>query len=307
MILEPWKVIVGEEVEPQKGEKKKDEKIWMAGRYAPMEEMFSQLPALANALGIDLREYCPYEVLDFLGEKVKESGADVSAEVIPLGSSYQMTAEFEVKHIPERVQLVYEDLGEPFQVYINDSKVEEEPQKCFLWDKSNRSLEIKKYLRRGRNQVTIKTRYPNYKDNIPTNHAIEPVVLVGKFAVVDKKIDEPKIVTQEKTETERGIPNYSGDITLKQKFSLDEKYLEKKLILECQGFQDAFTLKINGKKAGTRLWPPHQVDITELVQGGENTIEIIITNTAENMLGTPPPTLGKVAIITPYNVHLLTY
>jgi hypothetical protein len=305
MVLDPWRVKVGESVE-FKGEKKNGEKILTVGRYAPMEEMYSQLPALAAALGIDLREYCPFEVLDLLEEKVRESGADFSAEVIPLGSDYQMTNEFEVRHIPERVQLVYEDLGEPFQVYINGFRVEEEPQKCFLWDRSNRFLEVRKYLRRGRNQIIIKTRYPNYKDNVPTNHAIEPVVLAGKFAVVDRKIDEPKFITQEKT-VEREIPNYSGDITLKQKFNLGEEYLEKKLILECEGFQNAFTVKINGKEAGTRLWPPHRMDVTELVQKGENTIEITITNTAENLLGTPPPTKEKKATIIPFNKHVFTY
>ncbi|MEX2724448.1 MAG: glycosyl hydrolase [Candidatus Freyarchaeota archaeon] len=38
MILEPWKVIVGEDVEPQKGERKKDENVVMVGRSAPMED-----------------------------------------------------------------------------------------------------------------------------------------------------------------------------------------------------------------------------------------------------------------------------
>nr|MDO8079455.1 glycosyl hydrolase [Candidatus Freyarchaeota archaeon] len=308
MVLEPWRIRVGEGSEsPEKDEKKSEQKLLTVRRYPPVEEMFSQIPNVAKLLGIDMKEYGFYEVLDLLEAKAKESGAGLSADLIPLGSDYEMTTEFEMKHVPEQIQLVYEDLGKSFEVYINKSKVEEEPQKCFLWDRSNRSLEIKKYLKKGGNQITIKTRYPAFKDKIPSTHGIEPVVLVGNFAIKEKKIDEPKFIIQEKTETEMGIPNYSGDITLKQKFNLEEKYLEKKLMLECSGFKNAFKAKINGKEAGLRLWPPYRIDITELVQKGENTLEIIITNTAENLLGTPPPIREKLASIVPYNKNLFTY
>ncbi|MHA1430992.1 MAG: glycosyl hydrolase 2 galactose-binding domain-containing protein, partial [Candidatus Freyarchaeota archaeon] len=198
-------------------------------------------------------------------------------------------------------------LGEPFEVYINKSRVEETPQVFFLWDRSNRALDIKNYLKKGKNQITIKTRYPNFVDKIPSTHGIEPVVLVGKFAVRDRKIEEPKFKALEKAEKKNGFPHYIGDITLRQKVNLEEDYLERKLVLECTGFRDVVTVRLNGKEAGARLWPPYRLDITELVQKGENELEIVITNTAENLLGNPKPLEEVKVTITPYNKHLFNY
>lgn len=307
MVLEPWKIKVGESSEsPEKDEKKNGQILLTVSRCINIDELLSQISTIAKLLNINLKEYSLYEVLEIIEEKTREDGS-LFDQPIPLGSDYEMTTDFEIKHVPEQIQLVYEDLGQPFEIYINKSKVEETPQKYFLWDKSNLSLDIKKYVKKGTNLITIKTRYPSFKDKIPSTHGIEPIVLVGNFAVKDKKIEEPKFIVQEKTETEKGIPNYIGDITLKQKFNLDEKYLEKRLILECSSFKNVIKAKINGKETNPRLWPPYKIDITELVQKGENTMEIIITTTAENLLGTPTPMTEKLATIVPYNKHLFTY
>lgn len=308
MVLEPWRIKVGKEVsEPEKDKKEKEQKPLTLSRYRPIGELLSGIPSLAKALNIDVKEYGFYEILDILEVKTREMGIDIASQPIPLGSEYEMSTEFEMKHIPDQILLVYEDLGEPIEVYINKSKVEETPQKYFLWDRSNRSLEIKKYLKKGENRITIKTIFPGFKDKAPSTHGIEPFVLVGKFAVKEKKIDEPKFIELDKTETEKGMPNYIGDITLKQKINLDEKYMEKKLMLEGIGFKNAIKVKVNGKEAETRLWPPYRMDISELLQKGENTLEIVITNTAENLLGTPTPMREKQASIVPYNKHLFNY
>lgn len=307
MVLEPWKIEDIKDTSKSKKDKKEEQKQFTVTRYRPIDELTSQIPVFCELLGIDMKEYSFYEILDILDAKAKEMGVEIAPQPVPFGSKYKMTTEFEVKHIPEQILLIYEDLGKPLEVYINKAKVEEKGQKCFLWDKSNRSLEIKKYLKKGGNQITIETRYPDFMDKVPSTHGIEPVVLVGKFAVKDKKIEEPKFKDLGKKETEIGLPNYSGDITLKQKFNLEEEYMDKRLMLECSGFKNAIKVKVNGKEAGTRLWPPYRIDVTELVQKGENFLEIIITNTAENLLGTPKPLEEKNVAIVPYNKHLFKY
>jgi len=273
MVLEPWTVRVLEESgKPENNEKKSEGKQLPVSRYTSIEELTLQINRFAELL------------IDILLEKAREMGIDTAAQPIPLGGSYEMTTEIEVKHVPDQILLVYEDLGEPFEVYINKSRVEETPQVFFLWDRSNRALDIKNYLK-----------------------GIEPVVLVGKFAVRDRKIEEPKFKALEKAEKKNGFPHYIGDITLRQKVNLEEDYLERKLVLECTGFRDVVTVRLNGKEAGARLWPPYRLDITELVQKGENELEIVITNTAENLLGNPKPLEEVKVTITPYNKHLFNY
>ncbi|MBS7279431.1 MAG: hypothetical protein KIH09_06290 [Candidatus Freyarchaeota archaeon] len=305
-VLEPWRIEVGKSSE-SKDKKEEESKQLNVSRYRPIDELFAEIPSVCQSLGIDMKEYGFYEILDILDSKLKEAGIEIAPQPVPLGEEYEITAEFEAKHIPEQILLVYEDLGQPLEIYVNKTKVEEAPQKFFLWDRSNRALDIKNYLKKGGNQITIRTRYPNFKDKVPSTHGIEPVVLVGKFVVKEKKIEEPKFKDLEKGEPDRGFPYYIGQITLRQKFNLGEEYLDKKLILDCTGFKNAIEIKVNGKVAGTRLWAPYRLDITELVQKGENTLEIIISNTAENLLGTPTPIVEKQASIIPYNKHLFNY
>jgi hypothetical protein len=41
---------------------------------------------------------------------------------------------------------------------------------------------------------------------------------------------------------------------------------------------------VNGKSAGVRLWAPYQMEITDLLKSGENTIEMRVANTLVNLL-----------------------
>jgi hypothetical protein len=47
---------------------------------------------------------------------------------------------------------------------------------------------------------------------------------------------------------------------------------------------DAVEVVVNGQTAGVRLWEPYEIDITDVVQPGENTLELRVTNTLINLL-----------------------
>jgi len=56
---------------------------------------------------------------------------------------------------------------------------------------------------------------------------------------------------------------------------------------------------INGSAAGTRPWPPWEVDITHWAHPGMNDLALKITNSMQNFLeGVPKPSglLGKVMV-----------
>jgi hypothetical protein len=47
---------------------------------------------------------------------------------------------------------------------------------------------------------------------------------------------------------------------------------------------DVLEVLVNGQSAGVRLWTPYQVEITNLLKSGENTLELRIANTLVNLL-----------------------
>jgi hypothetical protein len=70
--------------------------------------------------------------------------------------------------------------------------------------------------------------------------------------------------------------------------------------LRIDNLYDIAEIEINGKKAGTILWNPPEVEITGALKKGENKIMAKITNSLFNMLeGKPKPSgiIGSVKIL----------
>ena len=47
---------------------------------------------------------------------------------------------------------------------------------------------------------------------------------------------------------------------------------------------DLVEISLNGRPAGTCLWPPYAVDVSELLATGENVLELTVANTLANLL-----------------------
>ncbi len=56
------------------------------------------------------------------------------------------------------------------------------------------------------------------------------------------------------------------------------------MFLEPQMEDDVLEVLVNGQSAGVRLWEPYQVEITDLLKPGENTLELRVANTLVNLL-----------------------
>jgi hypothetical protein len=52
---------------------------------------------------------------------------------------------------------------------------------------------------------------------------------------------------------------------------------------------DIADVTVNGKPAGRLLFMPYELDITEFVEPGENTVEVTITGSMANTYGKPVP------------------
>ena len=55
---------------------------------------------------------------------------------------------------------------------------------------------------------------------------------------------------------------------------------------------DTLEVLVNGQRAGVRLWEPYQVELTDHLQPGDNTLELRVANTPINLLEAVPRPSG---------------
>ncbi len=90
-------------------------------------------------------------------------------------------------------------------------------------------------------------------------------------------------------------PNYSGTGWYEKSIVVDGEWLrpDRKVYLDLGVVKNIASVRVNGKSAGTRLWSPYQLDITELLKAGSNRLEIGVTNTLANRYGQGRPGLTE--------------
>ncbi len=81
--------------------------------------------------------------------------------------------------------------------------------------------------------------------------------------------------------TDSSIRYYSGSVVYKNSFDLQQLKTVKLCVDHLEGLA---TVKVNGIDCGTIWTKPYQINISKAIKVGENTIEIIVTNTWNNRL-----------------------
>jgi hypothetical protein len=84
--------------------------------------------------------------------------------------------------------------------------------------------------------------------------------------------------------TLQGYPYFSGRAVYRKRFELPESFKGQRVFVEPAMEDDVLEVLVNGESAGVRLWAPYQVEITELLKSGENTLELRVANTLVNLL-----------------------
>jgi hypothetical protein len=111
---------------------------------------------------------------------------------------------------------------------------------------------------------------------------------VGDFAVEriggTERIDTPRSTLQPASWVEQGYPYYSGRGLYRLHFDLPSDVANQRIFLEPKMRDDTLEVLVNGQRAGVRLWEPYQVELTDLLQPGENTLELRVANTPINLL-----------------------
>jgi len=111
--------------------------------------------------------------------------------------------------------------------------------------------------------ITVFVRAENAEDGLKENLSIEvaPIrTFLGDWAKL-------------------GLDWYSG-LARYENWIRIEKQEGKRYILSLTDVSQIAEVYVNGKPAGVRLWAPYELDITELIESGDNTVSVIVGNSA---------------------------
>jgi hypothetical protein len=169
---------------------------------------------------------------------------------------------------------------ELWHLWINDKKIKANENEYWL-DRAFGVYEIGEFVNEGKNQIKL------IADKMTVYSELEAIYILGLFNLESQtsgwKLIKEKPLACGKW-NEQGIPFYSDGISYTQKYNVDGK--DKRFIVNVPFWYGSVAeVKVNGKDAGIIGWQPDELDITELIQNGENEVSVIVYGTPKNLLG----------------------
>ena len=274
-----------------------------------------------NLLTLD---YCD---VYFNGELVRKHEYILTVQELAcdLKKKVKIAMDFDVeldRNIPDRISLVLER-PEQYTVYVN-GKVVDKTDMGYYRDKSFRMIDITGKLEKGYNIITLEcdfvqsekvygylencVKFESVKNKLYYDMEIEPIYLLGEFAVNSSEDFEPcsgeGLITGGKFSlTKRpfhvddgdiapqGFPFFCGSMTLKKTITLSEDEIHNRSIEFSRLPSIVTKISVNGKVLPNLCWAPYTYDLSGLLNVGDNEIEIELITSFRNMLG--PHHLGK--------------
>lgn len=206
---------------------------------------------------------------------------------------------FEVRDVPQSLKLVLDTPDQwipshvgflmrqrATEVFVNGERLP--ALRSSSWqDRYYLEQNIAEYVKSGVNEIRIET-----VSLLNPMHGVgHPAYLVGEFSLSDSVI----CGSTEKFFgywTEHGYPYFSGIGRYETQFPLDIKSADYRYWLKVESVSDGMAVRLNGKLVDVRLWPPFEVDITDFLVDGKNTLQVEVFNSLENLYNRNPRESG---------------
>ena len=221
-------------------------------------------------------------------------------EEYPIPVWYRIT--FTADYLPAKVTMLVDGFaGSEWSLYVNGKQVKARPERSQV-DAQMKAVDITKFLQTGENLIALRIVVTNATDGL-----LDLLKLTGDFSLVPEgdgvyRIVAPCHSLSPASWTRQGYPHFSGRAVYRRKFELPEAFQGQRVFVEPVMEDDVLEVVINGQSAGVRLWEPYQIEVTDLLKSGENTIEMRVANTLVNLLERVerPSGLAGVPRLVPY-------
>jgi hypothetical protein len=206
---------------------------------------------------------------------------------VPYPFAVWYRATFAAVHHPDRLDLLVDGFaGAGWRLYVNGEPITAEPQRSRI-DSQMRSVAIAPALRRGRNVIALRLELRRSTDGL-----LDQLKLIGDFALADGVLVAPAARAECADWTGQGYPFYSGCGAYRTRTEVPCCGDGARVTLAADAGDDVLEVVVNGTPAGVRLWPPYDVDVTDLLVAGTNEFELRVYNTPVNLLEGQPRRSG---------------
>jgi hypothetical protein len=170
---------------------------------------------------------------------------------------------------------------ELWEVSINGNKISKENGAYWI-DRDFPQFAIGDFLKRGKNTITLKA------SRMHILSELMPVYILGDFLVTPAdrgfEISQGKISSLGSWRQE-GLPFYSKKVAYSQNFNV-KKSSEAIFKVKLNKWNGSISeVWVNGESAGVIPWQPDELDITSLLEEGENEITVKVTGSLKNTFG----------------------
>ena len=153
----------------------------------------------------------------------------------------------------------------------------------WCWDKRFTRMPVGPLIRKGTNELILSTEY-----RIGTE--VEDVFIVGDFATralsgTQYAISAEPAGLQGGDWCEQGYHFYAGNMIYRRRFEHAVEIGQRTLLRLKRPAGTLFEVRVNGRPAGTLAWQPWEVEITDLLQDGDNELEIVVYGSLRNAFG----------------------
>src|SRR5918995_1205067 len=198
---------------------------------------------------------------------------------------------FTVETVPSRLDLIVDGFaGSGWEVFVNEEPVTNDPVRSAI-DSQMQALEITPLVHQGENVIAVRLTVTKATDGL-----LDLVKLMGDFAVerVDgsERIGAPRSALQPASWVDQGYPYYSGRGLYRCRFALPDNFADQRIFLEPEMRDDTLEVLVNDQCAAVRLWEPYEVELTDYLEPGDNTLELRVANTPINLLEAVPRPSG---------------
>lgn len=219
-------------------------------------------------------------------------------EMVPGAWSYQLPSEpasdypisvwyrvrFEAGYLPPKLELLVDGFAaSEWKLYVNGQVSTAQPVRSAL-DSQMKAVDISSLVHEGENTLALRLVLTSSTDGL-----LDLLKLMGDFSLERSqdggyRLAPPRTTMQPASWTGQGYPFYSGRATFRRQFEFPQDFKNQRIFLEPILTDDVLEVLVNGESAGVRLWQPYQVEVTNLLQSGENTLELRVANTLVNLL-----------------------
>jgi hypothetical protein len=205
---------------------------------------------------------------------------ELISKKFPADSGFEAAYRFTIEQkVPDPLYIVIER-SDLYSISCNGTEVSADNGSWWL-DKAFGKIDITAAVKVGENTVSIKA------SPMTIYHELEPAYVLGEFSLkpTDSGFDiAPYAKLEPGPWNAQGCPLYAAGVSYTQVFNIAEPK-GKYVVSLPDWYGSVARVSVNGKPAGHIYYQPWERDVTEFVNAGNNTIEVVVIGTLRNTLG----------------------